>query len=95
MSVGVAMLREQIGLSQSDLARALNVSLMTVKRWEEQGIKPSGLAADVIRGIGAAIEDGADPKSVGRTVRMGIGALICYGLLRQLEISPLAKYRLV
>jgi len=90
MSVDVAKLRKRLGLEQSDWARALNVSLMTVKRWEEQGIKPSGLAADVIRGIWCAIEDGADPKSVGRTVRMGIGALICYGLLRQLGISPLA-----
>lgn len=88
MSVDVAKLRKRLGLEQSDWARALNVSLMTVKRWEEQGIKPSGLADDVIRGIANAIEDGADPKSVGRTVRMGIGALICYGLLRQLGISP-------
>lgn len=88
MSVDVVKLRKRLGLEQSDWARALNVSLMTVKRWEEQSIKPSGLAADVIRGIANAIEDGANPKAVGRTVRMGIGALICYGLLRQLGISP-------
>jgi DNA-binding transcriptional regulator YiaG len=35
MSVDVAKLRKRLGLEQPDWARALNVSLMIVKCWEE------------------------------------------------------------
>jgi len=37
-------IREQLGLSQEDLARRLGVSLATVNRWENGLSKPSKLA---------------------------------------------------
>ena len=37
-------IREQLGLSQEDLARELGVSFATVNRWENGQAKPSRLA---------------------------------------------------
>lgn len=37
-------IREQLGLSQEDLARELGVSFATVNRWENDQAKPSKLA---------------------------------------------------
>ena len=37
-------IREQLGLSQEELARLLNVSFATVNRWEKYKNKPSRLA---------------------------------------------------
>ncbi|MDP8240997.1 MAG: helix-turn-helix transcriptional regulator [Candidatus Hatepunaea meridiana] len=37
-------IREQLGLSQEDLARQLGVSFATVNRWENGQAKPSKLA---------------------------------------------------
>lgn len=38
-------IREEFGLTQAELARRLNVSLVTVNRWERGHARPSGLAA--------------------------------------------------
>jgi DNA-binding XRE family transcriptional regulator len=74
-------LRERLGLARAEWARALGVQLITVKRWEDDDRDPGGLAAEVMRGITAALEDGADPARVGRLVSMGIGSLLCYGII--------------
>ena len=37
-------IREQLGISQEDLARKLGVSFGTVNRWENGKVKPSKLA---------------------------------------------------
>lgn len=73
-------LREKLGLSRGDWARALNVNERTVMRWEDEHTDPGGLALEVMRGIGNALEEGADPLRVGRLVSLGIGALIYYRL---------------
>ena len=40
----VKKVREQLGMSQEDLARELGVSFATVNRWENKQSKPSKLA---------------------------------------------------
>lgn len=40
----VKALREQLDISQEDLAKALGVSFATVNRWENNKTKPSTLA---------------------------------------------------
>ena len=40
----VRFVREKLGISQEDLARALNVSFATVNRWENSKTKPSRMA---------------------------------------------------
>ena len=40
----VKKVRDQLGLSQEDLARELGVSFATVNRWENGQVKPSKLA---------------------------------------------------
>jgi DNA-binding transcriptional regulator YiaG len=39
--------REQLKISQEDLARAMNVSYATVNRWENSKTKPIKMAQDV------------------------------------------------
>lgn len=77
-------LRERIGLSRAEWARALNVNERTVARWEEDGVDPGGLAAEVMRGISSALEEGAEPIRVGRMVGLGVGSLLFHELMRQL-----------
>ena len=43
----VKMVREKIGMSQEDLARALNVSFVTINRWENGKTRPNKLAKSV------------------------------------------------
>lgn len=81
MSLSSAELRERLGLSQAEWARALGVNPITVKRWEEGGADPGGIAAEVMLGLVAALDEGRDPVRVGQIVRLGgIRSLICYGL---------------
>lgn len=44
--MNIRHLREELGLSQEQLARNLGVSFMTVSRWERGHSKPSQLAID-------------------------------------------------
>ena len=40
----VKFVRKQLGLSQKDLAKTLNVSFSTINRWENGHVEPSNLA---------------------------------------------------
>ena len=74
-------LRESLGLSPAEWAKALSVNDRTIERWENGSTEPTTLAADVLRGIEQAINEGVDPKRAGRLIALGIGALICYALI--------------
>ena len=76
-------LRERLGLSRAEWARALNVNERTVARWEEDGADPGGIASEVMRGIDNALAEGADAVRVGRRVSLGIGSLLFQELIRQ------------
>lgn len=81
MTITSASLRARIGLSRAEWARALNVNERTVARWED-GQEPGGVAAEVMRGISSALDEGADPKRVGRLVSLGVGGLLYYRLMQ-------------
>jgi len=85
-----AALRERLGLTRAEWARALNVHERTVARWEEDDTDPGGLAGEVMRGVAFAIDHGLDAKEVGRLVSLGIGSLLFYALTGQ---PPAAKRR--
>ena len=46
-SAFVKMAREKIGISQEELARAINVSFATINRWENSKTHPNKLARSV------------------------------------------------
>lgn len=77
-------IRERIGLSRSEWARALNVNERTVARWEDEGADPGGLATEVMRGVSSALEEGCDPKQIGRLLSLGIASVLFYELRRQM-----------
>lgn len=68
--------RETLGLTRIEWARALNVNERTISRWEDLGVDPGGLVTVVIKGIDRALAEGADPAKVSRIVGMGIGPLV-------------------
>jgi len=72
-----AVLRNSLGLTRGQFARALGVNERTVTRWEDGSAEPLGLAAEVIAGITDAVNDGADPLRVGITLTNGIRRLVC------------------
>jgi len=76
-------LRERIGLSRAEWARALNVNERTVVRWEDEGVDPGGPATAIMKGIDNAIAEGGDPLRIGRRVSLGIGSLLYQELIRQ------------
>jgi transcriptional regulator with XRE-family HTH domain len=85
MALSVEKLRKKLGLSQYQLAHALNVNARTVVRWEE-GSEPKGLSASILYGIQNALEKGADPKQVGQRLSLGVGALLYYGLMEETKL---------
>lgn len=48
--------REQIGLSQSDFARLMRVSVKTLQNWEQHRRSPTGPAAALLKIVAAAPE---------------------------------------
>jgi len=61
-------IREELGLTQAELAKRLSVSLVTVNRWERGHAKPSGLAARRIAELSAQLRRPAKspPQAVPR-----------------------------
>lgn len=49
----VKKIREQLNVSQSEMAKALGTSLDTIKSWESRRRNPTGLAAKVLAVIQA------------------------------------------
>lgn len=47
----VRAIREQLNVSQSEMARALGTSVDTIKSWESKRRNPTGLAAKVLAAI--------------------------------------------
>ena len=83
MTINSKGIRERLGLTVIQWAKALNVSSPTVTRWEEGSTDPAGLHAEVMLGIQLALDRGADPIRTGQLVALGIGALIHGELLRR------------
>lgn len=69
-------LRGKLGLTQAQFALALGVRERTVHRWEDGTSKPTGTAADAIGAILDAIEDGGNPRTIGRTITVGVRRLL-------------------
>lgn len=49
----VKAIREQLNVSQSEMAKALGTSVDTIKSWESKRRNPTGLAAKVLTAIQA------------------------------------------
>ena len=86
-----AEIRERLGLSRSELARALGVAEPTVARWEKKDHAPSGVAAEIFNAIENALGLGVDPKLIARRLKLGIAALIYLGLSNETPISKRAS----
>lgn len=50
----VKAVREQIGLSQSDFARLMRVSIKTLQNWEQHRRNPTGPAAALLKIVSTA-----------------------------------------
>lgn len=70
-----------MGLSRGELARSFGTTERTVQRWEDDGKTPSGLASEIFNAIENALAQGASGQEIGRRLRLGVGALIYYGLV--------------
>ena len=53
-STDVRAVREKIGLTQSEFARLLQVSIRTLQNWEQQRRTPTGPAAALLKIVTAA-----------------------------------------
>jgi len=85
----ISFIRDTFGLTQKELAKALNVGPHTVGRWETGRNEPTGLQSEVIRGLHRTAseidlkKDKQQADLVGGLIALGIGALIFYLLTRQ------------
>jgi len=61
----IRVLRQKLGMTQEDFAHAVNVTVSTVNRWENQHAEPSRLALraieDIARSHGIASSEGWTP----------------------------------
>jgi len=69
-------LREKKGLTQQQLASALNVSVTTVSRWESGVKEPSGSAAAILKSV---IVGSLGVGLVGGIVGLGLSPLLTSG----------------
>lgn len=75
----ITAVREDLGLTQKEFARALNIDYFTICRWEEKGSsKPVGMHVDVLHGFQDLLEEIPDgvKKQVGKRLRGGLGAML-------------------
>ena len=81
----IKSMRGALALSQSELARALNIAVFTVQRWETGKNKPTGLPAEVLRGIRAAVGRVSPERAreFGEQLRGGLSAALTSALLAQ------------
>ncbi len=88
----VLFIRETFGLSQRELAKALNVGPNTVGRWEigrdvPGGNEPTGLQEEVLRALhnvaGRVQNDQEQRAMIAGMIGLGIGALIFYLLTQR------------
>ena len=80
--------RERLGMSRGEFARCLGVAEPTVFRWEKkEGSVPKGLASEVLNAIDNALAFGVDGKDIGRRLRLGIAALIYFGITSEMPIA--------
>ena len=56
LPIDVKAVREQVGLSQSDFARLMQVSIKTLQNWEQKRRTPTGPAAALLKIVFAAPE---------------------------------------
>lgn len=74
-------LREHLGFAtRAAWARLLGVSTKTVERWEEDGSVPSGLTAEVFRGLAAAVDAGVTPSLIHKHLSLGLASFLCVSL---------------
>lgn len=77
----IAHVIDVFDLNPRELARVLNVAPQTITRWlSDAGCVPTGLAADVLRGLhGAALQvqhDEARRREISGLLTFGVGAMI-------------------
>lgn len=88
----ILYLRQILGLSQRDLARALGVAPVTVHRWESGANEPTGLQLEVLRALHSSAmtveSDAAKRALVAGLVGMGIGALLFWALTQAGSSGP-------
>lgn len=89
----INFIRQTFGLSQRDLAKALNVAPFTVARWEIGSNEPTGLQEEVLRALHQTAVETAQRSDdsatkVGALVALGIGALIFYLLTGEQPAGP-------
>ena len=63
-SLIVKQVRKELGLSQEQLARELNISFSTVNRWENGRSRPSQMAKELF--FSFCISKSVDPKLYGK-----------------------------
>ena len=89
----VKLIRDTFNFSKRDLAKALNVAVFTVTRWESGGTIPSGLQEEVLRALHQTAiyvlrkKDDAMTEMISGKISLGIGALIFYLITESEEES--------
>jgi len=79
----VKELRTSLKLSQASFARALNIAVFTVGRWENGRSKPTGLQAEVLRGLRSVVARVSErAPMIGEKLQQGIGNLLADLILK-------------
>jgi DNA-binding transcriptional regulator YiaG len=68
-------LRTLLGFDVATWARIFGVPPITITRWED-GTKPSGVAAEVFRGIEAALDAGVSRGAIRSRLKLGLAQLL-------------------
>ena len=80
----IAAILKYFDLSQEEFENCLCVSHTSVERWLKTATQPVGLHLTVIEALyTVTLEANIDRQKATQQLKLGIGALICYGLIRK------------
>ena len=88
----LAAIRKKIGLTQEQMARLLNVSFVSVNRWERARSSPTGPTVDLYLALDAALRVGHSPESIRQAANHDRGGFL-YRLFQMAYTGPVRRFR--
>jgi transcriptional regulator with XRE-family HTH domain len=88
----LAAMRKKIGFTQEQMARVLNVSFVSVNRWERGHSSPIGPTLDLYLALDSALRAGHRPEDIRQAANHDRGGFL-YRLFQMAYTGPVKRFR--
>ncbi|HTP43578.1 MAG TPA: helix-turn-helix transcriptional regulator [Candidatus Acidoferrum sp.] len=88
----MAAIRKTLGFTQEQMATVLNVSFVSVNRWERGRTRPSGPTLDLYIALETALGNGHSPESIRQAANNDRGGFL-FRLFQMAYTSTVRRHR--